>query len=937
MSYGTIKIDTITFTDGGIDKSVSVSGLTQNPTFSGNIAVTGTVSGNTIQGVTVSGVTGTFTSGVFASGTAAAPSVSIGTTDNGLYSPGTDQVAISTNGTGRLFVDASGNVGVGVAPSARLHSYATLSNSVVETLRLQNASDGLNAGTEAVFASNNVAHVKIQQLVTGATAGNRGSDCLFFTKADGGSISERLRITSDGQLGLGSSSPGGGADVRMWIDQSSVNEQGLQINASGGTKIPTLWFRDASAVNKGRIVGQDGLTLATSSSATPALTIDNSQRVGIGTTSPGSRLEVGGETSPRIAINANQTASTPGILLQANGTTYGSILKNIQSGELAIKAGQTGQSAYFITFGTNDGSERARIDSSGRLLVGTSSSPSAGDGQYSRLVVQGNTIASAAYVSFASSAPATSITSGVGLAYLNFTDNTGNTFSRIECYADANAGAGDYPGRLVFSTTADGASSPTERMRIDNAGQIIVTRSGTAASPALVVGGDQNTGIYSPGADQFAISTNGTEKLRITSDGKLGLGTSSPQVDLHIATPSTAGDGALRLGVNGTYFSQLQHRYSENELRLGVYGDGQHISFYNNSLERARIDDSGRLLVGTSSAPTGTLSQYSKFSVYLNNQATNAGGQLNLVGGPRALLTLGNSLGQLIFTDSTDGEYGKITCDLDGTPGSGDYPGRLVFSTTADGSSSPTERMRITSDGKLGVGTSSPAAGIHIATAGQTTSALDTAGSINLLVTDTGASAGNGGSIVFGFNSGSGQFASIKGQVITGAGNSTGHLTFSTRNATSDATLTERLRITNDGYLRLAGAGIQFNGDTAAANALDDYEEGTWTVTDSSGASLTISTNFAIYTKTGDMVFAACDIVFPTTSNSNFVAFTLPFTGRNYANGYVGYTDYTSTPIYLENTNNSINMNILSGSFAALTNANFSGKRLIATFVYKIL
>jgi hypothetical protein len=40
---------------------------------------------------------------------------------------------------------------------------------------------------------------------------------------------------------------------------------------------------------------------------------------------------------------------------------------------------------------------------------------------------------------------------------------------------------------------------------------------------------------------------------------------------------------------------------------------------------------------------------------------------------------------------------------------------------------------------------------------------------------------------------------------------------------------TERMRITSDGYLRMAGGGIQFNGDTAAANALDDYEEGTWT------------------------------------------------------------------------------------------------------------
>ncbi len=112
-----------------------------------------------------------------------------------------------------------------------------------------------------------------------------------------------------------------------------------------------------------------------------------------------------------------------------------------------------------------------------------------------------------------------------------------------------------------------------------------------------------------------------------------------------------------------------------------------------------------------------------------------------------------------------------------------------------------TERLRIDSSGRLGLGTSSPGAGIHIATAGQTTSALNTAGDINLLVSDTGASAGNGGSVVFGFNSGSGRFAAIKGQVATGGGNSIGDLAFSTRNATSDATLTERLRILSNGNI----------------------------------------------------------------------------------------------------------------------------------------
>jgi len=125
MAYGTIKIDTITFTDGGIDKSVSVSGLIQNPTVTGNLTVTGTISGavikagTSVSGATVQGVAGDFTtvtggvatitSGVFALGTTLLPSISFSSDPNtGIYSPGADQVAIVTNGAEKIKIDSAG-------------------------------------------------------------------------------------------------------------------------------------------------------------------------------------------------------------------------------------------------------------------------------------------------------------------------------------------------------------------------------------------------------------------------------------------------------------------------------------------------------------------------------------------------------------------------------------------------------------------------------------------------------------------------------------------------------------------------------------------------------------------------------------------------------------------------------------------------------------
>jgi hypothetical protein len=53
-------------------------------------------------------------------------------------------------------------------------------------------------------------------------------------------------------------------------------------------------------------------------------------------------------------------------------------------------------------------------------------------------------------------------------------------------------------------------------------------------------------------------------------------------------------------------------------------------------------------------------------------------------------------------------EGARITAHVDSTPGAGDMPGRLVFSTTADGASSPTERMRIANDGEVQIGLANP-------------------------------------------------------------------------------------------------------------------------------------------------------------------------------------------------------------------------------------
>jgi len=116
----------------------------------------------------------------------------------------------------------------------------------------------------------------------------------------------------------------------------------------------------------------------------------------------------------------------------------------------------------------------------------------------------------------------------------------------------------------------------------------------------------------------------------------------------------------------------------------------------------------------------------------------------------------------------------------------------------------------------------------------------------------------------------------------------------------------ERARLTSTGYLRLASGsgGIQFGGDTAAANALDDYEEGTFTpvVADavSGGNVATASTAAGQYTKIGNLVFIDVQLVdigtTGMTAGNTIHIRGLPFTSKNTANAltYFGGA-FTST------------------------------------------
>ena len=252
---------------------------------------------------------------------------------------------------------------------------------------------------------------------------------------------------------------------------------------------------------------------------------------------------------------------------------------------------------------------------------------------------------------------------------------------------------------------------------------------GTAAAPSITISGYLNTGIYSPGADQLAISTGGTGRIIVDASGnvnidsntfyvdavnnRVGIGTPNPGSALDVVGTGkfTATQSLIINGTSGTY-STWQH----NGTSVGDLGTGNQVLsggstgdfaftsragalvFGINTDEKARLDTNGRLLVGTSSWSDRAT------SVLQGNSTDGATGPGYLTlsrGLAPGSLGAGTSIGIVAFTANNAGSFAQIVCEGDGASGTNDYPGRLMFFTTADGASSPTERMRITSSGNI--------------------------------------------------------------------------------------------------------------------------------------------------------------------------------------------------------------------------------------------
>jgi len=676
-----------------------------------------TITGDTIQATSGIFVTGSFTdleisglilsTGLFASGTESEPSITfVDNTNTGFYNAAANEVRITTNGTDRLTVDDTGRVGIGTTnPSQKLHVTGNLrvnDQAISPSIFLRDD----DAAGDVQFTQRNSGDFV---LVNGATT----RSTIFET---GGS--ERFRITSDGNVGIGTSVPGAKLDIKgtsgtyptQIIQHSALDVEGEFLRTSrtdSGVRYHSIVARQSATTTTGnnyiqfKIHDPSGGQTAQNT----ALHLDGTGNVGIGTTAPDELLHIRGDVA------------------EFKGTNTSSI--NVTGGtEQVFKFGIEGQrnSVYgpagSIIF-RQDGSSWSAVEPNfkpTRIELCTQDSTTTDTSETPRLVVDKNGL-----VGIGTTAP---------VSLLNVKSPLFNTAETVAAFGN--------------STIPDGLE--------------------------IITNGNLDWGFNAKNSRNLTFGTNQNERMRITSGALVGIGTSVPSVKLEVARLGAAWTGAapaagttlfIHNGNNvNTSPTHLQFGAGNNATSAVYFGDSDEedvgaiiynhldddLAFRVNNDDRLHITSGGLVGIGTT-APEAKLSivgtnttggikivdsSTSASSPGIEviakrgdaNNSTSFSGKLLLSRNrTEAAIVEDNQLGSVSFGGNhTDGTEANIlySAALIGVAdgdfnGASDMPTALAFYTGSIGWSPDTananpgsEALRITSGGRVGIGLTNP-------------------------------------------------------------------------------------------------------------------------------------------------------------------------------------------------------------------------------------
>jgi hypothetical protein len=551
-----------------------------------------------------------------------------------------------------------------------------------------------------------------------------GTPLTFF------SGSELMRVAAGGQLIVGGTTVGYSA-TKLQVGNTSDSQNGLNIltstsgygyvlfgDGSGAdTYVGQIWYKH----------GDDYMGFQTNGSE--KMRITSSGNVGIGTTSPDSKLDV---TGGDITVNTSGTGFM--------NFKYGSVGSESAIGTVTtdgINISYNASSA--LTFGTAGTTERMRITSGGRVGIGTSTPAEA-------LGIAGNielTLGANRYVKIGS---ATNYFYNLQSVNDNFQILEAGTTPRLTItYPNGNVGIGttspsqklDVSGAIrvrnnlgvYFDTT--GESSSNYVGIVNDYWLTLQCNRGNSSKIDLTNG----TGIL--------FSESGSERMRIAAGGNVGIGTSSPGYKLDVVGSIRVGDSStsiftatnalplqLSRGLDVDVYGTNGCSLGLGSIKAGVYKDGVYLSgnlesdgvngnFFiqtlrSNSYEIAlAVKASGNVGIGTTSPirkldVVGAIRTNDQFdSVKVLNSAT--------------ISNIPADASLLLYAPTTTGNYGGIIGWAEGNvaasisaydAGSG---GALGLSLATGNNTSISERMRITNTGNVGIGTTSPISPLQVA------------------------------------------------------------------------------------------------------------------------------------------------------------------------------------------------------------------------------
>jgi hypothetical protein len=520
------------------------------------------------------------------------------------YNHSTDSLLLYTNSSQRMIIDSSGNVGIGASSpefeisvesgspvvSIKATTSASpelrLTNTIKDYTNFVDSSGSLiwrdrtaaterlritSAGNVAIGTTSAPSSLTVQRAdatttfgirhTTGgtgfgyvfSTSGTSTNDLTVSSEINGVST-ERLRINSSGNVGIGTASP----DANLTVNGAASFAAGtalLPSIARAGDLNTGIWFPAAD-------------TIAASTAGSERLRIDSSGNVGIGTSSPATKLDVAasqpvfrltdtttwgagntlaGTVTHKLSfyvtdtsgIGAHETAYIGAVIMGSGGGATGEVTPD-------------GELSFATSLYNNLPTERLRLDAFGNLGLGATT-------PVSLLEVQGGLTTTGAVVTLSSKETSTVVN--------------------------------DVLGRVNFRAALDAAGGDA----ILTGASIVALAEGTFSSTS-----NATSLLFQTGSSEAA-----TTKMTLTSAGNLGIGTSSPATPLDVSSSASVIASFRATFAGGGNNKRLTVTSGGDNAALNAVNDSDgtatNMAFRIANTERMRIDSSGSVGIGTTS------------------------------------------------------------------------------------------------------------------------------------------------------------------------------------------------------------------------------------------------------------------------------------------------------------------------------------------------